>query len=152
MWRRGLRGLRNVRVVIYLVVGGWFAVSMILRGMRAEPQNTHDIWSGIGLLLLVVVVPMFLVWRSQAAVSQGLAAQQPGTLDLGGPGVTMTQANGASTFSPWSEFTTFREGQHAVVLARQGKAPAQVIPVEGMDAAMRGSMRSILLSNLPEKL
>lgn len=152
MWRRGLRGLRNVRVLIYLVVGAWFAVSMILRGMHAEPQNTHDLWSGVGLLLLVVAVPFFLAWRAQSGVSRSLAAQRAGVLSLEGAGVTTTEASGASVFAPWSEFTAFREGQHAILLLRQGRAAALVIPAEGMDAAMRGSLRSMLLSNLPERL
>ncbi len=151
-WRRGLRGFRNVRALIYLVVGGWVAIGMIVRGMRAVPQNTHDMWSGVGFLLLVIAVPFLLVWRAQSAVNKGLAAQVPATMDLGSSGMTTTPFNGVSSFQPWSEFVSFREGQHTIVLARQGKAPAQVIPVEGMDASMRGTIRSILLSNLPEKV
>ena len=152
MWRRGLRGLRNVRALIYLVIGGWVAIGMIVRGVRAVPQNSHDIGSGIGLLLFVLAVPLLLMWRAQSAVNKGLAAQVPGTLDLGSAGVTTTQTTGVTAFQPWSEFTSFREGQHTIVLARRGKDPAQIIPVEGMDASMRGTMRSILLSNLPEKM
>ena len=151
LWRRGLRGLRNVRLVVYLLIGGWVAIGLIAKALQATPPNSHDLASGVGLLLLVLVVPVIYYWRAQREVTKSLAAQGTATLDLTSAGVSTTQANGVSGFEPWSSFTSFQEGKHTVVLARQGKAAAQIIPVESLDAATRGTLRSLLLSNLPER-
>jgi len=64
-------------------------------------------------------------------------------------GISMTEKAGNSSFTPWREFSSFREGKNIFLLNRSGSGGYQIIPKSGQSAIDIDSLRSQLVAQIP---
>jgi hypothetical protein len=92
------------------------------------------------------------VWqsrRSSRKIKAYLDGINPVRFDIQTDGVSMTERVGTSSFTPWREFSSFREGNGIFLLNRVGSGGFQIVPKEGLPAHEIDRLRSQFVAQIP---
>jgi hypothetical protein len=105
-------------------------------------------------LCAVVSALLIALWawqsrRSSRKIKVYLNGINPVRFNIQTDGVSMTERVGTSSFIPWREFSSFREGKGIFLLNRLGSGGFQIVPKEGLPAHEIDRLRSQFVAQIP---
>jgi hypothetical protein len=128
----------------------WYATTICLLivgvAINALVNHEHANWKSMALFFTICASLIGWSWyRSNTAVSAAAKtlSARSGTVSLEADGIRTTLLSGASTFVPWSSFSTWKEGESVFLI--NGKDGIAILPI---DDGFRETMRGILTSQV----
>lgn len=139
---------RGKRFWLRFFVANWYGTVICLLVLGTA---IHGVFNGThlhyGPMLLCFLLFGSLIWFSYYRYTRGLSTAaarlnaDAATISLEQDGIKTVAASGASSFAPWSIFTSFAEGRSVFVLS--GRERTIVLPVdEPHREVIRGLLRS----------
>ncbi|HVB35052.1 MAG TPA: YcxB family protein [Patescibacteria group bacterium] len=111
---------------------------------------THPNLAPLGVLWLFVLglggIGVYLYKSREARVMARL--RLPDWIDLSDDGVKMSKADGASSFCPWVEVKSWREGRRVIVLMQSKAHVLTILPVSDLSDAARQPLRDLLKAHV----
>ena len=133
--------LANWYSSILLIAISWATVVRLLDGKSLQPAT-------FGLLL----IPVFFLWlywfRTQKAIRDAASqlSDTNGSASVDGKGLSTSSSKGATSFSPWSEFSGWKEGKEVFTL-NQGTT-FRVFPKRGLTEPEMEQLRSVFRTQI----
>ena len=135
-----------------MLAANWYASLLLIAIVWAEIARVVDGKPVLVNALFIILIPIALFafswFRTQKIVEKNARAMSElqATASLDSIGVHVTTASGATSFSPWSDFSGWKEGPGVFTLSR-GKT-VRVFPKRGLGAGGEEEVRSLLQSNV----
>ena len=110
------------------------------------PANWMVIWI---LWLFTLGLAWLMVYSYKSAKARGVAKLKlPDRIDLSDDGIKMSKADGASTFRPWANVKSWREGRRVIVLMQSKTDVLTILPVADLSDAARQPIRDLLKAHV----
>lgn len=123
---------------------------MAFMTFRFLTASTHPSLVPLGVLWLFVLglggLGVYLYRGREARVMAQL--RLPDWIDVSDDGVKMSKADGASSFCPWVEIKSWREGHRVIVLLQSKAHVLTILPVNDLSDAARQPLRELLKAHV----
>jgi hypothetical protein len=134
----------------------WYGLSITLVLVWATilgfVGRTKPNWGAVALIWAVlggiVVFVWYKTWRKQGRELEKINVALPDQINLATDGVKLAGPNGASSFMPWTNFDSYREGQRVIVINQGIGRQLVMLPLGQHSEVGRAAIRQMLQSHI----